>query len=106
MERAWLESRLTEERSTESIAKEVQKHPSTVAYWVKEHGLRSQHAPKHAARGGVARETLLELVERGLSVRQIGERSGWAPRASATGSRSTDCRRIHCNTRVETVKSH
>ena len=49
----------------------VQKHPSTVAYWVKKHGLRSQHAARHAARGGVDRDTLVGLVERGLSIRQI-----------------------------------
>ena len=76
MERAWLESRLAEGRSIESIAKEVQKHPSTVAYWLKKHGLRSQHAPRHTARGGIDRETLLELVERGLSIRQIAVEVG------------------------------
>jgi hypothetical protein len=51
----------------------VGKHPSTVVYWVKKHDIRSEHAAKHAARGGIDRETLLELVERGMSVRQIGE---------------------------------
>ena len=76
MEREWLESRLAEGRSIESIAKEVGKHPSTVGYWVKQHGLRSEHERRHAARGGVERATLLELVERGLSVRQIGEEIG------------------------------
>jgi transposase len=76
MERAWLEARLEEGGSIESIAKEVGKSPSTVAYWAKKHGLRSQHASRHAPRGGVARETLLALVERGLSVRQIGDEIG------------------------------
>src|SRR5215204_6375393 len=63
-------------RSIESIAKEVGKHPSTVGYWAKKHGLESMHAARHAVRGGVAREVLLELVERGMSVRQIGKRLG------------------------------
>ena len=82
MERDWLEARLAEGRSIESIAKEVGKHPSTVGYWVKKHGLLSAHAASHAARGGVERETLSELVERGLSVRADRcERSGWASRA-------------------------
>jgi transposase len=76
MERAWLDARLAEGRSIESIAKEVGKHPSTVGYWVTEHGLRSQHAPRHAARGGIDRRTLLELVERGLSIRQIASEVG------------------------------
>ena len=40
------------------------------------HGLVSQHAAKHAARGGVDREVLVPLVERGLSVQQIAEELG------------------------------
>jgi transposase len=76
MDRDWLEAQLTAGRSIESIAREVGKHPSTVGYWVKKHGLASSHAAKHAARGGVARETLQELVERGMSIRQIGSRLG------------------------------
>ena len=76
MERDWLAGRLAEGRSIEAIAKEGAKHPSTVGYWVKKHGLRSQHMARHAARGGVDRETLLELVERGMSVRQIGTEVG------------------------------
>ena len=76
MERDWLEARLAEGRSIESIAKEVGKHPSTVGYWVKKHGLRSQHAPQaRRSRRGRARDAS-ELVERGLSVRQIGEEIG------------------------------
>src|SRR4051812_15564371 len=76
MDRDWLEAQLTAGRSIESIAREVGKHPSTVGYWVKKHGLESSHAAKHAARGGVAREALQELVERGMSMRQIGEELG------------------------------
>ncbi len=34
------------------------------------------HAARHAPRGGVDRETLVELVERGMSVRQIGNELG------------------------------
>ena len=67
MERDWLEAKLAEGRSIESIAKEVGKHPSTVAYWVRKYGLRSTHAAKHAARGGVAREVLEPLVLEGLA---------------------------------------
>jgi len=73
MNRAWLEAQLAAGRSIESIAREVGRHPSTVGYWVKKYGLRSQHAAKHAARGGPTRDALLELVERGMSVRQIGK---------------------------------
>jgi len=76
MERDWLEVQLEAGRSIESIAREVGRSPSTVAYWVKKHGLRSRHAKRHAARGGVRREVLVELVERGPSVRQIGKETG------------------------------
>lgn len=58
----------------ESIAGEVGKAPSTVAYWVNKHGLVSAHAPRHQARGPIAEEELRTLVEQGLSVRQIAAR--------------------------------
>jgi len=74
MEKQWLEARLAEGRSIESIAREVGKHPSTVGYWVKKHGLQSTHAGKHASRGGVAREALEPLVLEGLSIRAIAQR--------------------------------
>jgi hypothetical protein len=54
----------------------VRRHPSTVAYWVNKHGLTSQHAPKHAARGGIERETLAALVAEGLTVRAIATHLG------------------------------
>jgi hypothetical protein len=53
MDREWLERELAAGRSIESLAREVQRDPSTVAYWVNKHGLTSQHAPKHAAQGGL-----------------------------------------------------
>ena len=76
MDRAWLHEQLAAGRSIESLAREVGKDPSTVAYWVAKYGLTSAHAPKHAARGGIAREDLEELVLAGLSVRAIGEQLG------------------------------
>jgi transposase-like protein len=65
----------------EAIAREVGKSPSTVAYWVDKHGLVSAHAERHAARGPIAEEALRELVEQGLSVRQIAERLDRSPTA-------------------------
>ena len=76
MDRAWLASQLAAGRSIESIAREVEKSPSTVAYWVNKHGLASTHAPKHAAKGGIARAELEALVEQGLSVRGIAAELG------------------------------
>lgn len=71
MRRAWLEAELARGRSIESIARDVEKHPSTVAYWVNKHQLVSRHARKHAARGGIDRELLESLVRVGLTVRAI-----------------------------------
>jgi transposase-like protein len=71
MEAAWLASQLEAGRSIESIARETGRAPSTVAYWVNKHGLASRHAPKHAARGGIDRDVLTALVERGKSIREI-----------------------------------
>src|SRR5215218_9883964 len=76
MEREWLARQLAAGRSIEAIAREVDRDPSTVAYWVAKHGLTSTHAKKHAARGGIAREQLEPLVTAGLSIRAIGERLG------------------------------
>jgi hypothetical protein len=76
MEREWLEQRLAAGRSIGSIAREAGRPVTTVAYWVNKHGLVSEHADRHAAKGPVDRDTLLALVERGLSVRQIGVELG------------------------------
>jgi transposase-like protein/DNA-directed RNA polymerase subunit RPC12/RpoP len=71
MERDWLAEQLEAGRSIESIAREVGKDPSTVAYWVNRHGLVSVHAARHAARGPLSRETLEALVEVGMTIRQM-----------------------------------
>jgi AraC-like DNA-binding protein/5-methylcytosine-specific restriction endonuclease McrA len=76
MDRAWLHEQLAAGRSIESLARELGRDPSTVAYWVAKHGLASTHAPKHAARGGIAREALVELLAEGLSLRAMAARLG------------------------------
>jgi len=76
MDAEWLASQLSSGRSIESIAREVGRSPSTVAYWVTKHGLTSAHAPRHAARGGIARETLEPLVAAGMPIRAIAEQLG------------------------------
>jgi transposase len=76
MEKEWLEAKLAEGRSIESIAKEVGKHPSTVGYWVTKFGLASLHAERHAPKGPPAPDVLAALVEEGLSLQQIAERLG------------------------------
>ncbi|HWK26244.1 MAG TPA: helix-turn-helix domain-containing protein [Solirubrobacter sp.] len=79
MDRELLASLLASGRSVESIARETGRAPSTVAYWVNKHGLASSHAARHAPRGGLERERLVELIEEGLSIRQIAERCDVSP---------------------------
>jgi len=76
MDADWLAAQLEQGRSIESIAREVGRSPSTVAYWVAKHGLASAHAPRHAARGGIARESLEPLVEAGMPIRAIADQLG------------------------------
>jgi len=74
MDRDSLQGMLAEGLSVEKIAQRLRKHPSTVSYWLARHGLESPYAPKHAKRGGPARETLAELVAEGLTIAQIAVR--------------------------------
>ena len=76
MERRWLERELGAGRSIESIAREAGKHPSTVGYWVDKHGLTSTFAARFAAKGGVDRQRLLELVEAGMTLQQMSAELG------------------------------
>jgi hypothetical protein len=74
MDRDWLEANSPPAaRSSRSPARSAS---TPVGYWVKKHGLRSTRAARHAPRGGVDREALAVLVERGMSVRQIGKELG------------------------------
>jgi transposase len=74
MEKALLEECLAEGISLEAIGKRVGKHESTVSYWLKKHGLEAADADKHAARGGLEKDTLEELLAAGLSLREIASR--------------------------------
>lgn len=70
MDRGWLATKLAAGNSYESIACEVDRHPSTLSYWARRYGLCSVHAPQHAARG-LDRKVLAALVDAGLSTRAI-----------------------------------
>jgi transcriptional regulator with XRE-family HTH domain len=76
MERAFLEEQLAAGRSLEQIGAMVGRDASTVGYWVKKHGLTAVGREKHASRGGLSRQLLIELIDRGLSARQIAAECG------------------------------
>lgn len=69
---AWLEGGL----SLEQMGRRTDRHPSTVAYWLEKHGLKPAHRARHAARGGIPRDTLETLVARHLTIREIAAEVG------------------------------
>jgi transposase len=71
MDKETLELLLGQGVSVERIAKRFGKDPSTVSYWMKKYDLKSPHARKHAARGGIDREKLEVLVAAGLSIAEL-----------------------------------
>lgn len=74
MDREWLGHRLAAGASYEAIGRELDRHPSTVSYWARRHGLSSAYVSVHAARGALGRDALAALVDAGLSTREIAAR--------------------------------
>jgi transposase len=71
MDRTVLQQMLGEGLSLAQIGKRLDRHESTVSYWVDRHGLRANGHVRHAARGGLAKEQLEALVDAGLSTSEI-----------------------------------
>jgi transposase len=78
MDAAVLERYLREGLSLEKIGEIAGRHPSTVGYWVKQHGLAAVNRDRHAPRGGIDRDTLAGLVDAGRTTREIAERLGFS----------------------------
>jgi transposase len=78
MDRVILERYIREGLSLEKIGELTGRHPSTVGYWLKRHGLTAVHRDRHAPKGGVDKQTLASLVEEGLTTRQIAARLGFS----------------------------
>lgn len=73
MERSALEVMLAEGLSVEQIGARVGRDASTVAYWVRKHGLRPVNAAKHAPRGAIDADELRQAVAAGLSIAELAE---------------------------------
>ena len=73
MDRDSLTTLLARGLSVEQIAQRYGKHPSTVSYWMAKYGLEAPNREKHAPKGGIAREQLVELIDRGMSITEIAE---------------------------------
>jgi transposase len=78
MDAGVLEQYLRDGLSLEKIGKLTGRHPSTVGYWVKQHGLAAVHRDRHAPKGGIDKDTLTALVDAGLTTRQIADRLGFS----------------------------
>jgi transposase len=76
MRRAELEAFLAAGLSLEAIGRRVSRHLSTVAYWLRKHGLAAVHAERHSPKGGISRERLEALVDEDLSLRAMAHRLG------------------------------
>jgi len=74
MDRGALEAYLREGLSLERIGDLVDLHPSTVAYWLKRHGLRAAGSERFSRRGALSREELEPLVDAGLTLQQMADR--------------------------------
>lgn len=74
VEREELQRYLDAGMSLEAIGRKVGRHPTTVAYWVRKHGLRAVGRDRYSARGPLEREVLEPLVADGLTLREIAAR--------------------------------
>jgi transposase len=73
MDRDSLKLLLAQGLSVEKIAGRFGKHPSTVSYWMDKHGLVAPNREKHAAKGGIERGRLEQLVEAGMTIAEIAD---------------------------------
>ena len=73
MDRHELERLVAEGRTLQEIGRVYGKHPSTVGYWLKKFGLRAAHSDLYGRRGPLDRQVLADLIERGMTEREIAE---------------------------------
>jgi transposase len=71
MDKDVLEAWLAEGLSLEEMGQRAGRHPSTVSYWLRRHGLRAGGAARHTPRGAIGRDELERLVDEGRSIRDI-----------------------------------
>jgi transposase len=73
MDKQTLAELLSRGMTLEEIAGTVDRHPSTVSYWIAKHGLTAANSERHRARGAIDRDELTRLVEGGLSISEMAE---------------------------------
>jgi hypothetical protein len=60
--------------SLQAIATEVNRHPSTVALWLRNHGLQAVNHSHCSPKGGLDKDELAQLVGEGLTLEQLAAR--------------------------------
>ena len=73
MEKRFLERCLAKGMSLREIGKLVDRHPSTVSYWLRKYSLTAANRDVYSRRGAIAREVLAELVDEGASLREMSD---------------------------------
>jgi transposase-like protein len=63
-------------QSLAQIGETTGKHPSTVAYWLRKHGLEAVHRDRHMANGGLPADALAALIDAGATHREIAAEFG------------------------------
>lgn len=76
MDRVVLEQLLGEGHSLAEIGRRLNRHESTVSYWMRRYGFEANGREQHAARGALTREELESLVGEGLSIAEIAAAVG------------------------------
>jgi hypothetical protein len=76
MNKRFLEDCLAKGMSLEAIGLVADRHPSTVSYWLKKHGLVAVGHERHAPKGNVDLERLRTLLDEGRSIRSTAEELG------------------------------
>lgn len=79
MEKGFLEDCLARGLPLDAIGELAGRHPSTISYWLKKHGLGASKADRHAPKGGFDRETVEALVAQGLTLREIADKLDRSP---------------------------
>ena len=102
MDRDSLQLLLAQGLSVEQIGRRFGRHPSTVSYWLRKHGLEAPNRAKHAAKGGIERERLSDLVSEGLSIGQIAKRLGCSKGTVRHWLKRHGLRTVHVSRRVST----
>lgn len=71
MDERQLAAMLDDGLSLEQIANSVNRHPSTVSYWMAKYGLTAVNSERHRPRGAIERAELEALVSSGMSITEI-----------------------------------